>query len=244
MVAALLAAVSTGMAQTAEGSSAAQMPTTISVQKDAYDKTQFWINVVLSMMGVLSATVAVFTLKTVKGQTGSLEKQVRHLISSERAWLVIASSADEEQVLRTGAMHEYRWTVKNIGKTPARILETMAVCRVAEMWSPLPDEPTYYRDAIAMQERILPPGASMEFHTHWTSETGEMFTRPLELVDAVFLFAYGYVKYKTVLGEDVYESRFCDEFFHVAGEQLQEAGEAKIVFQPFLEASQVYTYHS
>jgi hypothetical protein len=164
-------------------------------------------------------------------------RQIDHALSSGRAWLTIFSANPEDSILRQGGAPKYVWKVKNVGNTPARIVETQAVCQITET-SKMLQVPIFPSDSIAYKERILGAGESLDYFTYWTKEGGEIFRESVPTLDLVWLTAYGYVRYKTVLDETVHESRFCDTFIesYAAGMHIE--------FRPNLEAPEAYTKHT
>jgi hypothetical protein len=160
---------------------------------------------------------------------------VEHMTASERAWLVIRP-VNKGQTLRAGPTPKFFWEVRNVGKTPARLIETQAVCRMTDEWN-LSSSPIFPAPVV-LSERILAPDDSMEFHTGWIDSNGDWVRAIANVSDVMVLLAYGYVRYLTILGEQPCESRFCDDFFAA----LENSTD--IVFRRYLNAPADYTNHT
>jgi hypothetical protein len=175
--------------------------------------------------------------KETRRATEAALKQSNHMIASERAWLVMTSISKESN----GAMPMYWWRIKNVGLTPAKIIETQAVCRIDMAFSEFPEQPEYSRP-IELNDRLLAPGDSMDFCTFWSDTTGgihknESLESPGMEIITYHLVGYGYVKYRTVLDSDVHESRFCDDCIYTAG----PADVERFVSKRYLEAPISYS---
>ncbi len=168
--------------------------------------------------------------------------QANYLVASERAWLAIAPVNKENAFLQPNTVPQFWWEIRNVGKTPAKLIDTSAMCGVHEDVPSLPETPAF-SSPIELRERILAPGGSMRFFTYFSKG----FTLPPlapsqmpSLEDIVALIAFGYVKYRIVVGgkdQPICESGFCDHWF---------AGDAKepIEFRPKLDAPAIYTKHT
>lgn len=166
-------------------------------------------------------------------------KQTGHMQTSERAWLSISSANKKESILRPGAPPMYLWKIRNVGKTPARLIETQAVCQITESVK-LPPDPVFPK-SVPLGGRILGPDESLDFHAFWTDERGILFREAVETLDPVWLTAYGFVKYMTVFDTEVRESRFCDDFIDGSNTPVQGDNPARIIFRPYLDAPAAYT---
>ncbi len=164
-------------------------------------------------------------------------KQTDYMANSERAWLTISAVNKDSQELQPNDPPLFFWEIRNVGKTPARLVETQGICCVTEQKPARTQMPA----PVVLNERILAPGDSMEFHTYWTTESGGYFHDRVDSLVVVWLAAYGYVKYRTVFRPDPCESWFCEDFFH---SQQVKWPWPKIVFRPNLEAPPEYTKHT
>lgn len=162
------------------------------------------------------------------------------MLAAQRAWLTISSSNRTEQ----GSMM-YWWEVKNVGDTPAKIVETQAICIVSgDGIVELPPEPKFPSDTVKYQDRMLAPGDSVEFHTYWSGDDLKVLRGYDSVPHYVFMVAYGYVKYRTVLEKEIHESRFCD-YFDTSRINAKAAGLAhKTKFRPKLDVPLTYTTHT
>jgi len=162
------------------------------------------------------------------------------MATSERAWLVISSVYKSGSVIQPGFAPLYWWQVKNVGSTPARLIDTQARCKLG--MAELPETPQYSRNPIELHERILGPGDTLDLWTLWENEDGTIFRNRLEKLESVDLRAYGYIRYKTTFSEEDCEARFCDYFNHVPKESIAtDKNSWAIEFRPDLTAPAAYT---
>jgi len=168
------------------------------------------------------------------------QKQIDHLLTSERAWLTITAVNKRDCVIRRGALPPFRWRVKNVGKTPAKIIETQAACQLTDSYK-FPLDPAFPTDTIKVQDRILAPGDIMEYFTYWSDENGQILRCQMEDIEVVWLTAFGYVKYKTVLDEEIHETRFCDDFINGLTPEERNGRAIRIRFMPNLLVPSSYT---
>jgi hypothetical protein len=219
--------------------------------KDGWDKAAVISNYFLVIIGVFGICYAARTLGKLAKQTKAAEDaakaasdQTGHMIASERAWLAISSISKSGSVVEPGPPPHYWWQVRNLGKTPARLIATQAVCRISPA-KKLPEEPAYPDPTIELHERILGPGDTLDFYSYWERDDGTVFRDNLETLDTIWLEAYGYIKYKTIFGSEICESRFCDDFIHTPdGPLTNQSLRYLIDFRPRLGAPAAYTKHT
>jgi hypothetical protein len=184
--------------------------------------------------------VAIAAAKAAEDSAKAALQQTSHMITSERAWLVIASVNDFSTFVWSGGAPLYWWRVRNVGNTPAILLFTQAVCRVVDSVSL--DEIPQYPLPVPLSSRVLAPGDSIDFHTIWGDERGAWFRRNVEEVNPLILLSFGYIKYRTVLSEQICESRFCDAWF-AEGNPTNHPTQP-MEFKPWLPAPPEYTKHT
>lgn len=216
----------------------------------------YWISAnsssLLFIVGAAGVVVACFTLafigvqaKAAKNAAETSLLQAKHTVTSERAWLVIRSSMKGYNLSVSDGQLRYCWSIKNTGKTPARIIETQ--CRFemvqAESVFCLPDSPNY-PPPIKLNGFLLPPGDSAKYFAYLTDESGKIVTPPLnkETVSSIqtqdrYLRVYGYVKYADVFDNER-ESRFCD-YYVPSQNQPEFSG-----FCPLIDSPAEYTKHT
>jgi hypothetical protein len=205
----------------------------------AIKRPEWWaIGIALATLGLIF-----WQAKETRKAAKAALLQANHISASERAWLVISSANREDQTIppSTSAVPLYWWKVKNVGSTPAKIIETQAVCKFG--LDKLPEKPNFPLP-VELNGRLLAPGDSMEFHTYWSDDNGEICKAPLNHHEtmnfSLRLVAYGYVKYEIMLDPDVHESRFCDDCIYSLGPPVPPKFE-RYVFRPNLAAPTAYS---
>ena len=132
-------------------------------------------------------------------------KSATAVIDSERAWIV----ADPETPPPFVKDHITRIIIRlrNVGKTPARIIEIAERVFAASKACPLPENPEYLRDNIhrapAKGGALMAPSATMSRLVH--IDPGEM-----ERIDRgkSILYVYGYVIYRDVFSEEEHRTDY------------------------------------
>jgi hypothetical protein len=156
---------------------------------------------------------------------------------------VISSLNDEaRQILpldKVVAGRDFWWQIRNVGKTPARIVETQAICTIEqEGVMSLPAEPEVWDGPVLYRDRILAPGASMDFFTYFSGTNKKIFREEIVSFGLVSMVAYGYVRYRTAFDDTVHESRFCDFA------EIVDSKPVPYLFRPKLDAPLGYTTHT
>jgi hypothetical protein len=223
--------------------SVAKLPP-VSVTRDGLDWLLVIFSGLLAIVGFIGIFVAWRTVSATKKAAEAALKQADHMVASERAWLVISSVAKNGSVVQPGFAPYYWWQVKNLGSTPARLIDTQAHCKVdtGHLPEPMPEEPTFDKRAIELHERILGPGDTLDFFSLWEKEDGTTFRDRMESLDQICLRAYGYIRYKTMFGPEICESRFCDYFNHFPDKPIATNQMLYLIdFRPDLTAPAAYT---
>jgi hypothetical protein len=196
-----------------------------------------WVfSLLLVIIGAVGLCAAYKTLK-------AIESQANHMVASERAWITIRP-VNAGQKLKEGPPPDFWWEVKNVGKTPARLIETQSTCRATEDGSAISEVPAYYGGPVRLNKRILAPGDCMKFFTRWTDKHGDPVRRNLHSFDVLFLAAYGTVKYQTMFSDESCVSGFCDGFEFVSKDVATPEADKIIEFRPNLYAAPEYTKHT
>lgn len=152
-------------------------------------------------------------------------KTVQAMIDSERPWVIAHMEQSKGPCLLDNGNVRFTWTVKNVGKSPAKLIEAGAMVSLDTLGPPL-DQIEYKMESL--DERILFPGDSVPFFVFWSKvENGQIRTRlgkPLEdFNDLVMVF--GRIRYRGAVNTPgIYETRFsesstvingvCDGFEH------------------------------
>ncbi len=174
-----------------------------------------------TLNAVSTAVIALFTALTFC----VFLYQVKVTHDSERAWIVIDSHRKPEHLewmsVRTDINpHEvFSWTIKNTGRTPARILDIRLRFHYVDNLNHLPFRPDYGNGKCTMLSKIptdgtiIPQGDTAEIATYFEGTNGEPGAPTQEQMDAVrsqkaFLVACGSVRYKDTF-QRKHETRFC-----------------------------------
>lgn len=217
-------------------------------QKDVYDIAVIWADFALVVVGAIGIVVGIRTLCILKRQAKAnvvaaraALKQANHMVAAERAWLLISAEKSNQ---KWSEDRSFYWTIKNVGRTPARLIATQARCEIMESLGDPPPTPEY-DPPIPLNERILAPGDSMRFKTFWGARDKErgcfgVFAQSSEPLDGFYLLAWGHVQYLNLFG-DTCESRFCDEYRFVKELDLPDY---TLKFRPRLDVPAEYTKHT
>ncbi|MFC5862775.1 hypothetical protein ACFPT7_10775 [Acidicapsa dinghuensis] len=210
-------------------------------EKDPWDKAGVVAEYLAALAGLGVVVVGALLLTRISKQTeaaaeaaSAAQLHAESLAATERAWLLIGPARGEQDWSREGAFH---WVIRNVGKTPARLMETQARCQVMTAGAEIPERP-FYGDAVFLHDRMLAPGDEIRLSTYWGVET-ERGYEPVENAAAMprfALLAYGSVTYLDVFDRE-HESRFCEEYV------FDGAGDRVLRFAPRLDASPEYTMH-
>ncbi|MGD0099035.1 MAG: hypothetical protein ABSC60_01665 [Acidobacteriota bacterium] len=199
----------------------------------------------LVVIGLLGTWAALRTLKAIQVQARIMKKQTKaaedaakaakenteFLINSERGWMV----ASNPSIGNRGNLI-YSCRVKNIGKTPCKIVEMGAQFRKIDSIKQIPPIPEYGdtmlfnqivvapNDSIpTMDAELLPPLLAGEFNA---INSGKLF-----------IYRYGFVKYLDIFdkdGNNIREARFC----HCL--EAFEESDSGFVIRPCIEAPAEY----
>lgn len=153
------------------------------------------------------------------------------IINAERAWLIIEPV--DKSIAEAG--YKFHWRVRNVGRTPAKLIETNAMCEVAQLPISIIPIPRY-EGTVVLSERLLAPGDSIEFEGYWEVKTDRGYSTyrgEFATLNGLELLAYGYAKYVTYNG--IRESNFC------SGLSGSLTG---ATFRPRLDAPPQYTRHT
>jgi hypothetical protein len=219
--------------------------------KDGWDKAAVLSNYLLVVVGSFGIVYAALTFGKLAKQTKAAEtaaraaeKQSDHMIASERAWLVISSITKSGCVIGPGFAPYYWWQVKNLGSTPALLIETQAICKV-NMSQQFPEEPLFRDRPISLYDRVLGPGETLEFWSFWENDDGKQFRERVETLDVICLNAFGYIKYKTIFDSEICEARFCDNFTHAPDKPIASDPMLYVInFSSDLTAPAAYIKHT
>ncbi len=229
-----------------------------------HDKIAWISGLVLTGFLIWGVIVAAGTLQAIKqqvnemkGQTKAAEDntvaakkaaeaallQAEHTETTERAWLIVSFVSMKDKELKDGEIADCRWAIKNVGATPAILLETKTRFQVFRLYDGMPDDPVKqlpaipdYGNSIPINERLLAPQDSMGYFTKWERYIDGQFSEfmfPAKDNEIWMVVAYGYVKYRDTFGRER-ESRSCD--FALVGRD----GKIIVEFRPHPKAPAAY----
>lgn len=170
-------------------------------------------------------------------------KQAEHIETTERAWLIVNYVNEKGKNLEDKQVLELHWAIKNVGGTPAILLETKARFHVINIYPSLPEDPVAelsqvpdYGEPIIINERLLAPGDSIGYFTKWERRVDGKFVEfayPADSGQLWLVAAYGYVRYRDTFGKD-HESRSCDVTF------IAKNNEIYLDYRPHPKAPSAY----
>lgn len=195
-----------------------------------YDWGPWVFACLLTVVGFLQAGLLYGTLKAIKRQGDAME-------ISERAWLLITPVRPRHRHVDKDGVAEFFWVVKNVGNTPATLIDTQARFEVL-VEDELADVPDY-GEKMCLNERTLAPGGSVRFHAKWTERKKGRHVRYVlreGSEDILVVCGYGRIEYRNTFGQTC-ESRFCSNVF-------LNGNEFRIGFLPNFDAPPVYTKHT
>lgn len=184
-----------------------------------------WINaistVVIAIFAVITAIAVGLQVKTAR--------------NSERAWILGTPSLKSK--LRVGAPRTgfvFTWSFKNVGRTPARLVETDAVSWRVKDVKTIPKTPKFEGKPVPLNNFLLVPNDSIGFGG-LVEPFGDELTR--EEIDEITgmkltLIAFGYVTYLDQFGKK-HTTRFCHTYM-VGGPDSEG-------FRPYWSAPSAYT---
>lgn len=209
----------------------------VSIQAAWRDNMALIFSGLLAVVGLFGIILAWRTVTATRDTAKAALKQANYMVASERAWLVIRAVNKGEIIGPITGPREFRWQIQNVGRTPARLVATQAVCQETKSWNALPPTPIFLHDPFLLHESLLAPGESLEFHTFWANEQGLEFKDVIGPSNCVAMRAYGYIKYLTVMGDEPCVSRFCVEC-------ICSLDNREIRFHPYFQAPAAYTEHT
>ena len=121
----------------------------VNIQKSALDYAYMWASVLIAILTLGIAVIALI-------QAMAAKKSANALMSSERAWMIGNPQMPKfERAIESAELLMYVCSLKNIGRTPARILRTGLAFRKDESLSAIPQTPKYRKDEEFSYNQIL-----------------------------------------------------------------------------------------
>ena len=167
--------------------------------------------------GVEATRIALATAKAAQKSADAALKTVQVMIDSERPWLIAHMEQSKSSCLLENGNVRFTWTVKNVGKSPAKLIEAGAMVSLDTMGPPLDQE--YKMEPL--DERILVPGDSIPLFLFWSVvENGRIRTqlgKSLEEFNDLAM-VYGCVRYRSAVDPlSSYETWFSESSCISAG---------------------------
>ncbi len=164
--------------------------------------------------GAEATRIALATAKAAQKGAEAALLNAQAVINTERPWLIAHLKQITEEMIPADGRLRLAWEVKNVGKTPAKLIEADAVAVFNLDAVPLPDVPIYGYFPETLENRILVPGDTYSFWAHWYELKDGRYIR-LEKQNigprADLMVVFGYVKYRdTFDSTNEHISRFCD----------------------------------
>lgn len=161
--------------------------------------------------GVKSTEIALATARASQTSADAALKTVQVMIDSERPWVIAHMEQSKRSCLLDNGNVRFTWTVKNVGKSPAKLIEAGAMVSLDTMGPPI-DQIDYKMESL--DERILVPGDSAPFFVFWSIlENGHIRThlgKTLEEFNDLAI-VYGRIRYRSAIeASSVYETRFSE----------------------------------
>jgi hypothetical protein len=163
-----------------------------------------WSNWALVVVGIGAVIAAIWTLRTLNGQTIAARKAAEALVSSERAWVMVdvepqpgraylldgtSNDSSGNPVYSTSAY--VTCVCNNHGKTPAKIIEKR-ICLLAGI-VPLPKEPNLDIPIVDAEPHYLPSGGYSKHDWSIEGKGGRGI--------ANMVVIYGVVRYKHLFSD-------------------------------------------
>jgi hypothetical protein len=158
-------------------------------------------NPVLAVIGVIGICIGI-------GSLCAISRQVRHIATSERAWLV--ANIVKVEILNIPSPSPVGAIVRvvNKGKTPGFISEAGGAIEALMTGKSLPDTPIEYLDRnIGRWKGRGMPLVPEDSRGRWVS--GEINGANVVWAGASVLWIHGYIKYRDAFGNKIRETRFC-----------------------------------
>jgi len=138
-------------------------------------------------------------------------KTVQIMIASERPWIIAHAEQSQRSCLLDNGNVRFTWTAKNVGKSPAKLIESGAMVSLDTMGPPI-NQIQYKMESLG--ERILAPGDSERFFAFWSIvENGHVRTRLGKTMEEFndLAMVFGCIRYRSAIdAPDIYESRFSE----------------------------------
>lgn len=168
-----------------------------------YTRWGFWANVALTVITFGLAVAAIFQAK-------AANRQAKHIVASERAWIVVRPETEEDWKVNFFAV--------NGGKTPARILSINGVIHPVRRgeeelridWDSLNES------SMSTPPEFLPPDAKCVAFSTDISKIGGFESRDRIALELIF---YGKIRYLSVLESKpkIHETRWRYWYLAVKG---------------------------
>jgi hypothetical protein len=206
-------------------------PTSTAAPWTMHERIAWAANLVLVVLGYVGIMLAVSTLKKIEGQLKSVESvagaavdvaqaallSAQAVVRSERPWILIAVEPSPD------IPNSFTVVARNRGRTPAKIVGTSELVKIAIDESYLPKKPEYEDEgpSTPRSQIILLPGESMGIKSISRDDlkgicwSEEMHRRVENWEEKVYL--YGKILYQDLIDtpeRKVYETAWCCWYIH------------------------------
>jgi hypothetical protein len=196
----------------------------------------------------ITALAIICTLLAIIWQSSQTQKaaeaarsNAQFLIDSERAWMIGTPDMKKLDPLpEPGAKFIYKCVLRNVGKTPAKMIQTGLAFKKVNSVGDIPQTPIYEKTQMQSINKflVIPEGSCSAPHdTYSISVDSEITSDEFVAVKkgtGGILYAYGFVKYLDSFDRE-HETHFC-HYYHVPGPY----DIAKEGFHVFIDAPSEY----
>jgi hypothetical protein len=187
----------------------------------------------LVLVGAGGICLAVRSLRALEKQTRATQDSVAVLMNSERAWVIISETHPPELAPispgRIPPYHTFRFTIKNAGRTVARLMELTGETRLLQDLQELPPLPVYRESPPTADELgfrhggVLAPGATFDTWIEVDVRLDDSTFYDIRNSKKV-LYVYGFLRYFD-FAEKERKTQFCYRYLNrgmhwVAGDDV------------------------
>lgn len=161
--------------------------------------------------GAEATRIALTTAQAAQTSANAALKTVQVMIDSERPWVIAHMERSKTQCFLDNGNVRFTLTIKNVGKSPAKLIEAGAMVSLDTIGPPA-DQIDYKMESL--DERILVPGDSAPIFVFWSIvENGHIRTQLGKTLEEFndLAIVNGCIRYRSAIeASTVYETRFSE----------------------------------